>query len=82
MKTKLLIIISAILLTGCYKDGISTNVSDKNGIKIDLLFENDGCKVYRFYDGGRQIYYSDCRGQIKQEKSSHKTTTNQLTLNN
>lgn len=82
MKTKLLIIVSAILLVGCGHEGISTNISDKNGIKIELLFENDGCKVYRFYDNGRGIYYSDCRGNIKYEHSSGKSTITQQTLNN
>lgn len=29
---------------------------------VTLLFENDGCKVYRFSDDGWH-YYTDCRGQ-------------------
>lgn len=40
------------------KDETTTN----QAIKVELLFEKDGCKVYRFYDGNTH-YYTDCRGQ-------------------
>lgn len=28
---------------------------------VDLLFDHDGCKVYRFEDADRYVYYTDCR---------------------
>lgn len=40
------------------KDETTTN----QAIKVELLFEKDGCKVYRFNDGNDH-YYTDCRGQ-------------------
>ena len=30
-------------------------------VKVELLFEIDGCKVYRFYDGGPK-YFTKCAG--------------------
>lgn len=42
--------------------------------------------MYRFWDGGRYIYYSDCRGNIEYDyttKSGKTTVTHkQQTLNN
>ena len=58
-----LIILALILLTSCVKDGINT---EKNGeFKIDLLFEKDGCKMYRFKDGSDYIYWSNCNGNTQ-----------------
>jgi len=30
---------------------------------VDYLFEHDGCKVYRFYDRGNYVYFTNCRGE-------------------
>jgi hypothetical protein len=30
---------------------------------VEYLFEHDGCKVYRFYDRGDYIYFTNCRGE-------------------
>lgn len=30
--------------------------------KVDYLFEHDGCKVYRFYDNGHFVYFTNCNG--------------------
>lgn len=47
---------------GCAKDPVSTASTDNAQIKVELLFEKDGVKVYRFSDAGRYIYYTDARG--------------------
>ena len=40
---------------------ISTVVPDNNTtFQVDYLFELDGCKIYRFYDQGRWVYFSKC----------------------
>jgi hypothetical protein len=31
--------------------------------QVDYLFEHDGCKVYRFYDRGNYIYFTNCNGE-------------------
>ena len=30
--------------------------------KVDYLFEHDGCKVYRFWDGSYFVYFTNCNG--------------------
>lgn len=60
-------ILSLFLLIGCVKK--AEKIEAKGNYKVELLFENDGCKVYRFYDG-RYVYYTDCSGKISYEYSS------------
>jgi hypothetical protein len=31
--------------------------------KVSYLFEYEGCKVYRFYDRGNEVYFTNCRGE-------------------
>lgn len=43
---------------------ISTLVPDNNKTyQVDYLFEHDGCKVYRFQDNGRYVYFTNCTGE-------------------
>ncbi len=60
-------ILSLFILVGCVKKAEKTEV--RGNYNVELLFENDGCKVYRFYDG-RYVYYTDCSGKISYEYSS------------
>ncbi|MEP7195223.1 MAG: DUF4884 domain-containing protein [Saprospiraceae bacterium] len=32
--------------------------------EISYLFEYDGCKVYRFYDQGNYVYFTNCKGEV------------------
>ena len=52
-----------ISLTSCKGDA-KTAVQDGD-FKIEFLFEKDGCKMYRFKDGGRYIYWSNCNGRTE-----------------
>lgn len=36
-----------------------------NHFQLELLFEEDGCKVYRFLDGENYVYWSNCTGSIE-----------------
>jgi hypothetical protein len=67
MKHLLLLLLGVIIFTSCKNDSIKTEVTDFNGVKIALLFEKDGCKMYRFKDGLEFIYWSDCRGKVEYE---------------
>lgn len=69
-----------LLFCSCEEDAIKTDVTPINGIKVGLLFERNGCSVYRFYDAGRPVYFSDCRGSITSEYRSGKTTLQQQTI--
>ena len=44
---------------------ITTGQAENNQTyKIDYLFEHDGCKVYRFQDKNRYVYFSNCSGNV------------------
>jgi hypothetical protein len=72
MKKLLLILILGLTITSCKHDPLS---SSKVGfdIKVDLLFEKDGIKMYRFLDNGRYHYYTN-RGETISTQQSGKTT--------
>ncbi len=40
----------------------SSEPVNNNTYIVDYLFEHDGCKVYRFYDRGRYVYFTKCDG--------------------
>lgn len=65
---KFLIAPLAIVLAacaGCSKASVGAPIPTNNPeLELELLFEHDGCKVYRFYDSGHSRYWSDCRGRV------------------
>jgi hypothetical protein len=64
-----------LLLVGCYKEPQSSE-SVGNGFRVEYLFEKDGIKVYRFYDGGRSHYFTS-KGESISTQSNGKTTTDE-----
>ena len=75
MKKLILILFVTLQATSCEKREPKTNekIGDYN---LELLFEKNGCKVYRFFDG-QYVYWADCAGTIGYEKknSAGKTQT-------
>lgn len=61
----IIIIAFALTLFGCRENPIERIETSNSEIKVDLLFEHDGCKIYRFNDGGHDVYWSDCRGKME-----------------
>ena len=63
-------VFSMIFLAACVQDRVpqSTEAAG-NGYKLSLLFEVEGCKVYRFRDSGEYIYLSTCPGRTSYENS-------------
>ena len=51
----------ALTVSGCYAEAVKVSDTDNAQIKAELLFTHDGCRIYRFLDGSRPIYYADCR---------------------
>lgn len=53
-------------LSSCYSGRpVAKQVPQNNSTyKVDYLFEHDGCKVYRFYDMGNYVYFTNCSGDI------------------
>jgi len=62
-------------LTSCAlsEEPISTSKPDNNHTyKVEYLFEHDGCKVYRFHDYGKYVYFTTCNGEaiVKRDSAS------------
>lgn len=67
MKSLLLLTsIATISFTSCYtnKPLVRTQAQNNTTYEVDYLFEHDGCKVYRFQDDGRYVYYTNCTGDV------------------
>jgi len=44
---------------------VSSQVAENNKTyEVDFLFEHDGCKVYRFYDCGNFVYFTNCQNNV------------------
>ena len=51
----------ALASVGCVTEPIATAPTNNADIQVDLLFEHDGCRVYRFRDVGYH-YFAKCGG--------------------
>ena len=58
-------VLLAVVITGCYSQAQQKEQTTNSEFKLELLFEKNGCKIYRFLDGGRAVYWTDCRGKIE-----------------
>jgi len=67
------VFLSAVLLTGCVKNA-KESVQNEN-FTVEFLFEQNGCKMYRFKDGGRYVYWSDCQGKVQSDYSTQSGKT-------
>ena len=61
----LAIITFLIALVGCQDNPVSTSTTNNSKIGVDFLFEHEGCRVYRFYDGGGPVYYANCGSHVQ-----------------
>lgn len=48
-------------LNACMAPAQMNLQSSNPNIKVELLFEVDGCKVYRFYDRQQPRYFTKCQ---------------------
>lgn len=51
----------------------STERTSNSDYDLRLLFEHDGCRVYRFYDSWHYRYFTDCRGSVSTRQSCGKS---------
>lgn len=56
------ILFLAVLLCSCAEQGVDEKPTNNPNFRIALLFEYDGCKVYRFMDAGHWVYFTKCQG--------------------
>jgi hypothetical protein len=60
MKTRTLAAIAAVALAACGADPVGVNSSSNPEIKVERLFDHEGCTMYRFHDFGSARYYVRC----------------------
>ena len=64
---KILSILPVLSLASCvvprYPNPLTVQAPENNtDYKVYYLFEHEGCKVYRFYDYGNTVYFTNCSG--------------------
>ena len=76
MKNIAAVLALTAMLTGCYHSAeVETQVGD--GFNVQELFTHKGCTVFRFKDGGRHRYYTNCTGATNWTESCGKNCTRQ-----
>lgn len=65
MKKVIMIISVAAILVGCESKGTRVQISDSvDKFKVEKLFVVDSIAVYRFYDQGNAIYFTNRKGRV------------------
>jgi hypothetical protein len=59
---KYFLVFICIVFISCHREGQSTKVTNNKNFDVELLFETDGCRVYRFWDAGNPIYFINKEG--------------------
>jgi hypothetical protein len=68
-----------ILLAGCETDALTTQPTNNAGFEVGLLFEHEGCRVFRFRDGGDRRYFVRCGdGSAHVEWQTHVTNCHKV----
>ncbi|MBK9735850.1 MAG: DUF4884 domain-containing protein [Saprospiraceae bacterium] len=61
----------------CYRKPIYTVSTENNKeYEVSYLFEHEGCKVYRFFDGQNPVYFTNCDGNVTYKSDSLRTIQN------
>lgn len=75
--SKSLLLVSTLLafvfLSSCVEEPHSEVIN--GNFTVQFLFEQDGCKMYRFKDGGRYVYWSNCEGRSQADYSTQSGKT-------
>ncbi|WP_289745003.1 DUF4884 domain-containing protein [Paramuribaculum intestinale] len=79
LTTILAAVLCAVCLSGCEKQTVKTptsvNQNTDKDYKVTLLFEVDGIKVYRFYDG-RAVYFTNANGKTSDDYTTTRRVGN------
>lgn len=64
---KIFLILLCIFACGCddiitKEKVIKIDKTSNDSVVVDLIFEHDGIKAYRFWNNGHYVYYTDARG--------------------
>ena len=66
----LLLLAISLLAAGCVANPVTREQTNNAEVAVDLLFEHEGVRVYRFTDGGRFHYYAVPRAGVHAESFS------------
>jgi len=69
-----ILVMALLFFAGCSKEGIEKMQTNNSEIEVTLLFEHDGCRVYRFFDDGRK-YFTNCNSAFWEERYQCGKTT-------
>lgn len=72
MKKLLALVVLAVALTSCESGALKKEQTNNNEFEIELLFEHDGIKMYRFWDDRRSHYFTN-KGETISSQTSGKT---------
>lgn len=64
---RIVILLALVTLTvgACSNVPITREPTNNPRVPVDFLFEFEGCRVYRFSDGGESIYFVRCKEGIQ-----------------
>ncbi|UFH52575.1 DUF4884 domain-containing protein [Spirosoma sp. KNUC1025] len=68
------LLLFVLLLLGCKEKPIKNQNTNNPNFQLSYLFEVDGCKVYRFFDGSESVYLTTCKGKVSYEYDRDNTT--------
>lgn len=74
MKT-LIALFLIVLMAGCFKDAQEKKSTSNSAFEVEFLFEIDGCKIYRFVDGGYTRYFTTCKNASTSWTEKHGKTS-------
>lgn len=76
MKKVIMIISVAAILVGCKGKGTRVQISDSvDKFNVEKLFVVDSITVYRFYDQGNAIYFTNRKGRVDAIHSEYNPVT-------
>ena len=83
MKAILPFLLMLIIFSCTIQKPVTSEKSNNNeDYTVKYLFEYGGCKVYRFLDGGRTVYFTNCNGEaISKTDSTEVKNTIKLSKN-
>lgn len=64
MKKVLIGLTLSLVLSSCFGEPTEVVETNNNDFDVELLFEIDGCRVYRFWDHGYK-YFTTCNGSVE-----------------
>ncbi len=73
MKTILLVLLIVAGFVGCSHRKPATETISNGNYEVEFLFEQDGCKMYRFDDGVRYVYWCNCEGKVNADYETHQS---------